>query len=319
MRVATRQIPLLTAAVCLVTVAGVRGQSWSPPSPQERCPSRWGEGDERGAGNHMSPDTVLRATRLIRTGEVIELGQVLTETMPLGDRHFDLHMKPTRMNPGANRRGSNEELIVSEMGQVGTQFDGFGHQTIGEGLYNCYGLREVMTRDGFTRLGVENVGTLMTRGVLIDVAALKDLTVLPDRYEITVTDLEQALERQQTALEPGDAVLIHTGWGTLWDTDPERFSAGGPGIGVTAAQWLVDRDPMLLGSDNFPVEVSPNPDPQLSLPVHQMMLVVHGIHLVERMKLDALAAAQAHEFAFVIQPLKLQGATGSTVAPVAIR
>ena len=122
-----------------------------------------------------------------------------------------------------------------------------------------------------------------------------------------------------TALEPGDAVLIHTGWGTLWNTDPERFSAGGPGIGVTAAQWLVDRDPMLLGSDNFPVEVSPNPDPQLSLPVHQMMLVVHGIHLVERMKLDALAAAQAHEFAFVIQPLKLQGATGSTVAPVAIR
>ncbi|MBM62079.1 MAG: cyclase [Acidobacteria bacterium] len=301
-----------------ITTANAQGQSWSPPTPEERCPSRWGEGDERGAGNHMGPESVLRATQLIQTGEVIELGQTLNEAMPLGDRHFDLHMKPTRMNPGTNRRGSNEELVVSEMGQVGTQFDGFGHQTIGDSLYNCYNLPEVMTRTGFTHLGVENVGTLMTRGVLIDIAGLKSVTMLPDRYEITVSDLQEALERQQTTLEPGDAVLINTGWGTLWNTDPERFSAGGPGIGVEAAQWLIDRDPMLLGSDNFPVEVSPNPDPQLSLPVHQMMLVVHGIHLVERMKLDTLAATQVHEFAFVIQPLKLQGATGSTVAPIAI-
>ncbi len=93
---------------------------------------------------------------------------------------------------------------------------------------------------------------------------------------------------------------------------------GGPGIGVAAAEWLVDRDPMLLGADNTPVEVSPNPDPELSSPVHQIMLVVNGIHLVERMKLDELAATGVHEFAFVVQPLKIQGGTGSTVAPVAI-
>ena len=67
-----------------------------------------------------------------------------------------------------------------------------------------------------------------------------------------------------------------------------------------------------------PVEVLPNPDPQVSLPVHQIMLVVNGINLVERMKLDELASSQVYEFAFVVQPLKLQGATGSTVAPVAI-
>ena len=104
----------------------------------------------------------------------------------------------------------------------------------------------------------------------------------------------------------------------LWDTDAERFMASNPGIGVAAAQWLVDHDPMLLGADNQPVEVSPNPDPELSLPIHQMMLVVNGIHLVERMRLDELAAAGAYEFAFVVQPLKIEGATGSTVAPVAI-
>ncbi len=306
----------------IVGLAGFAGaahaQSWTPPSERERCPTKWGAGDERGAANHMGPDTVLRAARLIRTGEVIELAHVLSGSVPLGDRHFDLYMKPTRMNPQPNRRGSNEELIVAEMGQVGTQFDGFGHQTIGDGLYNCYDLNDIMTRSGFTRLGVENVGTLMTRGVLIDVAALKGVDVLPDRYEITVEDLEQALKRQQTALEAGDAVLIHTGWGTLYESDPERFGSSGPGIGIAAAEWLVERDPMLLGADNVPVEVMPNPDPQVSLPVHQIMLVVHGIHLVERMKLDELVSKRVYEFAFVVQPLKLQGATGSTVSPVAI-
>ena len=312
-------VAVAASAVLLAGAAApAAAQSWTPPPPEERCPSKWGADDERGAGNHMGPESVLKAASLIRTGRVFELGQVLRPSMPLGARHFDLYMKPTGPFAGSNRRGSNEELVVTEMGQVGTQFDGFTHQTIGDSLYNCVDMNEVMTRDGFTRLGVENVGTLMTRGVLIDVAALKGVDMLPDTYEITVDDLQQALDRQGVALEPGDAVLIHTGWGVLWDSDPDRFMATNPGIGVAAAEWLVEHDPMLLGADNQPVEVSPNPDPEVSLPIHQIMLVVHGIHLVERMRLDELAAAGVHEFAFVVQPLKIAGATGSTVVPVAI-
>ena len=315
-------VSAVAAAAFAVLLAGAAApaaaQSWTPPPPDERCPSKWGAGDERGSANHMGPESVLRAASLIRTGRVFELGQVLRPSMPLGARHFDLYVKPTGPFAGSNRRGSNEELVVTEMGQVGTQFDGFTHQTIGDSLYNCVDMNEVLTRDGFTRLGVENVGTLMTRGVLIDVAALKGVDMLPDTYEITVDDLRQALDRQGVALEPGDAVLIHTGWGVLWDSDPDRFMATNPGIGVAAAEWLVEHDPMLLGADNQPVEVSPNPDPEVSLPIHQMMLVVHGIHLVERMRLAELAAAGVHEFAFVVQPLKIEGATGSTVVPVAI-
>ena len=92
-----------------------------------------------------------------------------------------------------------------------------------------------------------------------------------------------------------------------------------PGIGVQAALWLARQDPVLLGSDNWPAEVSPNPDPQLSLPVHQLALVVNGIHLLENLKLDELAAKRVYEFAFMLQPLKIQGGSGSTVAPVAVR
>src|SRR5262249_6535725 len=79
------------------------------------------------------------------------------------------------------------------------------------------------------------------------------------------------------------------------------------------------KDPMLLGSDNWPVEVAPNPDPQISLPVHQIALVVNGVHLLENLKLDELAAKQVYEFALILQPLKMQGATGSTAAPSAAR
>ena len=155
--------------------------------------------------------------------------------------------------------------------------------------------------------------------MLIDVAALKGVDMLADNYEITVADLQQALQRQNLALQPGDAVIIHTGWGKLWGKENARYMKGCPGIGVAAAEWLVRQDPMLVGADNFPVEVSPNPDSQISAPVHQIMLVINGIHLLENLKLDELAAKRVHEFAFAMQPLKLKGATGSTVAPIAIR
>jgi kynurenine formamidase len=268
----------------------------------------------------MSPGSVLRAAQLIRTGQVFELGHTLSGDLPFyGNRRFDVHIKRTLMNPQSNSRGSNEELVITELGQVGTQFDGFTHQSIGNSLYNCFRVDETATRTGFTKLGVERVGTLMTRGVLIDVAAAKGVEMLPDTYEITAEDLRETLGRQDLTLQPGDAVIIHTGWGRLWGVDNARYRTTDPGIGIGAAQWLVSQDPMLVGADNWSVEVNPNPDPQLSSPVHQILLVVNGIHMVEKLKLDELAAAQAYEFAFILQPLKIKGGTGSTIAPVAIR
>ncbi len=309
-------LTVLLAFACTTAHA----QSWMPPAENQRCPSKWGAGDERGSANHMKPASVLKAAKLIRTGEVIEIGHVLRQGIPLqATRQFNMHTKRTAMNPQMNQRGSNEELVTTELGQVGTQFDGFAHQTYGDSFYNCFKVSEVATRTGFTKLGVENVGALVTRGVLIDVAALKGVATLPDSYEITVEDLQQALKRQNLTLQPGDAVIIHTGWGRLWGKENARYMTKSPGIGIAAGEWLAKQDPMLLGADNIPVEVAPAVDPKLSGPIHQMMLVVYGIHLLENLKLDELAEKRVHEFAFVMQPLKLQGATGSTVAPIAIR
>jgi len=313
-------VGVVFAAVSALTCGPALSQSWTVPPESARCPSKWGAGDERGSGNHMKPASVLRATQLIKTGEVIEIAHVMNTAMPFfGTRRFDVHVKRTFMNDFSNRRGSNEELVISEIGQVGTQFDGFAHQTHEDSHYNCFKTGAIATRGGFTKLGIEKVGMLMTRGVLIDVAGLKGVDTLPDTYEITVKDLQDALAKQRITLQPGDAGIINTGWGRLYGKDNARYVKTCPGIGVAAAEWLAKQDPMLIGADNWPVEVAPNPDPKLSLPVHQVALVVNGLHLLENLKLDELAAKQVYEFAFVMQPLKAQGFTGSTVAPVAIR
>ena len=302
------------------TAAVAQTPSWSPPPENQRCPSPWGPNDERGSMNRQNAAAVMNATKLIKTGEVIEIGHVLNDKMPFfGTRRFDVHAKRTFMNQPSNRRGSNEEIVISEIGQVGTQFDGFAHQTHENSWYNCFKVDENATRSGFLKLGVHTVGAVFTRGVLIDVAALKGVETLPDTYEITVQDIEDALKKQNTTIQPGDAILINTGWGRLYGRDNARFVKSCPGIGIRAAEWLIAKEPILLGADNWPVEVSPNPDPQLSLPVHQLALVVNGVHLLENLKLDELAQKQVYEFAFMMQPLKIQGGSGSTVAPIAVR
>jgi kynurenine formamidase len=311
--------PLLL--VFMICASLLPAQTWSPPPDSVRCPSKWGAGDQRGSGNLMKPEAVLKAARFIKSGEVIELGQVLDPAvMPFfPGRQLTILTKRTNVLPQSNRRISNEEMVIGEIGQLGTQFDAFSHQGIDNGFYNCFKQDEIATRTGFSKLGVEGVGTLMTRGVLIDVAALKGVEILPDAYEITAQDLQDALKRQNLTLEAGDAVIINTGWGKLWGKDNARYMKTDPGIGVGAAEWLARQNPMLVGSDNWSVEVNPNPDPKISSPVHQIMLAIHGIHILESLKLDVLAAQRVNEFAFVIQPLKLKGATGSTVAPIAIR
>jgi kynurenine formamidase len=293
--------------------------SWTFPPDSARCPSKWGAGDERGAGNHMGPQSVLKAVKLIKAGEVIELAHPLNSKMPLGGRHFELYTKRNTPYAGSNRFSYNEEVVVSEMGQVGTDLDGLAHIMHDGSLYNCFKAEDITTRTGFTKLGIEKVGALFTRGVLIDVAGYKNVDMLGDTYEITVADLEGALKKQNVTLQAGDAVIMNTGWGKLYGRDNARYNKSNPGIGLKAAEWLIGKDPMLLGADVPPVEVRPNPDPLLAGQIHQLAQTVNGIHFLENLKLDELAAKGVYEFAFIVQPLKLEGASGSTVSPIAVR
>lgn len=296
-----------------------------PPwaNPQARCPSKWGADDQRGTMNLMTPALVQKAARLVKTGKVYELGRELSARAGNSERSFSLVTLRSRGPAGLTARAGNEEQVVTNLGQIGTDLDGFAHVGIGESYYNCVQLKDIQTRTGFKKLGIETVGTIFTRGVLLDVTAAKGVTTLPPAYEITVQDLQDSLRKQNLKLEPGDAVLIYVGWEKLSDEDKKKYGAGQPGLSEAAGLWLLKQDPILIGSDNDAVEMfsvadAENPN-KISLPVHQLALSVYGVHLLEDALLAELARDRAYEFLFVAQPLKLVGASGSTVVPAAIR
>src|SRR6266850_2730981 len=185
--------------VAIVVIAALsqpaRAQGWNPPPPEKRCPSQWGPSDERGAANLQMPQAVLKATRMIREGKVYELGKVLDPSIPRsGARSYSLNLARTSGPNGRNQQRGNEETVFTELGQIGTQFDGLAHQALGPHLYNCVEQEKVARRSGFSKLGVEKAGSFFTRGVLLDIAGLKGVDMLPDDYMITVADLEAAMK-----------------------------------------------------------------------------------------------------------------------------
>src|ERR1041384_8174854 len=143
-------------------------------------------------------------------------------------RVFNIYTKPSP--PLQNARQVNEELVVTELGQIGTQLDAFAHQMWGDSFYNCFKLGDIGTRTGFRKLGVEHVGGLMARGVLIDVAGTKGVDMLPTSYTVTPEDLRAALAKAGVKLERGDAVLIRTGWSKLMGKENERYGTQNAGI-----------------------------------------------------------------------------------------
>jgi kynurenine formamidase len=301
---------VLTAGVTTLTVG--QSANWYP--------SRWGAADQRGAANRMTPAKVLEAKNLISRGTVYQLGRVYETGMPMfGTRHYSLRI-PQEFGPqGTNKTVYHDEVVSAEIGQVGTQFDGLGHIGVGDLFYNGHNRQEFAKPEGLTKLGVENVGAIVTRGVLIDVAAYKKVPRLEGGYEISVADLQGALKRQGLELRAGDVALVHTGWGSLWIKDNAAFTRNAPGIGLAAGQYLVDRQVTMVAADTWSVEVVPNPNAALAFPVHQLLLPRNGIYIFENLLTEELARDRAYEFAFMFAPLRLKGATGSPGNPIAIR
>ena len=306
-------VVVLTAALMLTSSATL-GQS------DRWYPSRWGADDQRGAANRITPAKVLEAKGLITKGTVYQLGRVYEAGMPLpATRHFSLHIPQAYVIQSKNEAIYHDEVISGELGQIGTQFDGLGHFGIGELFYNGNRRAEFARPGGLTKLGIEHVGAIVTRGVLLDVARLRGVAQLQSGYEITVKDVTEALQRQRVEIRAGDVVLIHTGWGSLWAKDNARYLGSAPGLGVAAAQLLADEEVTVVGADTPAVEVSPNPDRSLAAPVHQLLIARNGIYLHENIATEDLARDEACRFAYIFAPLRLKGATGSPGNPIAIR
>src|SRR5438270_8201357 len=217
-------------------------------------PSEWGKDDQRGAANRLTPEKLLEAKELIKTGKVYQLGRLYENGMPMpGKRHFSLTMpgRPTGVTEGKNKLVHNDELISGELGQVGTQFDGLGHVGVRmekeDIFYNGNKLSEFGDTYGLKKLGVENVGPIFTRGILLDIAGLKGERSLAIGTVITADDLKKAAKMARDEIKPGDAVLINTGHGFWWMRDNKKFGDGEPGIGMAAARWLTEQKVTLVG------------------------------------------------------------------------
>jgi kynurenine formamidase len=311
------------------TVWGLAGQVTNQdqtPIGPKWWPSEWGPADQRGAANRLTADRVKDASRLIQTGKVYSLGRVYEHGMPMpGKRHFSLTIpgSPTGGPNGKNQGVYHDDLFSGEIGQIGTQLDGLGHVGVRIGgddyFYNGFRRSQFGTAYGLEKLGIENVGVFFTRGVMVDVGRLRGVERMKSGDVITSRDIEAALKAQGVEVREGDVVVIRTGHGQLWMKDNATFSAGEPGIGVDAAQWLCDRKIVMAGSDTWATEVVPHEDPDLPYPVHLMLLVRHGIYNIENLDLEELAKDKVYEFAFIFAPLRLKGATGSPGNPIAVR
>ena len=307
-----RRIFVCLLVVTVIACASVAQENWYP--------SQWGADDQRGAANRITPAKVLEAKNLIVRGQTYQMGRVYESGMPMfGTRHYSLRIPKVFGPNGTNEAYYHDEIISGELGQIGTQFDGLGHIGVGDLFYNGNRGSDFAKPEGLSKLGVENVGPLVTRGVLVDVAAYKGRPMLDGGYEVTLADLEGALKRQNVAIRSGDAVFIHTGWGSLWLKDNARFIQNAPGIGVAAAEYLVEKEIVLAGADTWAVEVAPNPDSTLAFPVHQLFIPKNGIYIFENLATEDLARDSVYEFAFMFAPLRLKGATGSPGNPLAIR
>lgn len=292
--------------------------------------SRWGEDDQAGALNEITPTKVLDAVGLVRRGEVHDLAHVLHQDIPaFPGRTFrqylttNYHFSNLR-DPLAGRRGLGDNDVnwvveqITATQQMGTHLDGLNHLQRGDRMYNGHRLADVAEDWGTNRLGIETLPQIVTRGLLLDIAAVRGVEALAAGEVVSVDDAEAALSRSALDIEPGDAVLFHTGWGALWGVDNDRYAEAEPGPGRELGAWLAERRIALTGCDTWSYGAYPPEDPRQPFVVPQTLNVDHGVVVLENLRLTDAVTAGLTEFLFVVSHAKIRGATGAWVCPLAL-
>ncbi|MGW8592865.1 cyclase family protein [Dietzia sp. NPDC055877] len=286
---------------------------------------RWGTDDQLGALNLLTPERVLAALQLPKTGKSYSLAIPIQRS---GVPNFEYRGIPQRLtminhedeamaraNGGEPGVGANEDQLIMPS-HTSTHMDALCHVYAENKIYNGFPADEVSPYSGAAKCSIDKVGGITGRGVLIDVAAAKGLDKLEPGYVVTAADLREALEAQGVELQTGDLALVRTGWLEDYLVNQGDMLPQ-PGIGLEAAEYLAEKDVALVGADNAAIEPIPF-DQNVYLGVHIILLVDHGIHLVEHLDLAELSKDKCYEFLLTIGALKITGGTASPVAPVAI-
>lgn len=326
---------LLVFASASVALAQSDCSKIVPPSP-------WGPNDQTGATNRVTPAVTKSAAAEILEGKVIPMSYPLVDGIPLfGSRFTKSILTTTSLAPGAalgeNQLTYMEDTWLSQS-HVGTHLDGLGHIGRKDCYFNQIPMGKFINQNYMTKLGLEHLKTFATRGVLVDMvkvfkaagkfkgnsACKRDC--LDKGSVITAADIQAGLRMYNVALREADILIIHTGWGNLFEQFPAQnaaFNSGEPGIGKDAANWLVAQKIVAVGSDTWGVEVIPGEDPKEAFIVHNILVTDAGIHIIENVRTDLMAAEADRTgratFFFSMTVPKAVGLTGNFVGIEGIR
>ena len=305
-------------------------------------PSPWGPNDQTGATNRVTPAVTKAAAAEIQEGKVVPMSYPLVDGVPLfGTRFTKTILTATTLAPGA-AFGENELTYMEDtwlsQSHVGTHLDGLGHIGRKDCYFNQIAMGKYITQNNMTKLGLEHLKSFATRGVLIDAVKVLQQSgkfkgnsackkpCVDKGTVITAADLQAGLKMYNVTLREGDIVIIHTGWGDLFEQFPAQnatYNSGEPGIGKDAAKWLVDQKVVAVGADSWAVEVIPGEDPKEAFIVHNILLTDHGIHIIENVRTDLMAAEAARTnratFFFNMTVPRAVGMTGNFVGIDGIR
>ncbi|MEZ5934265.1 MAG: cyclase family protein [Alphaproteobacteria bacterium] len=340
---------------CLAFSLGVAAQGVNDaPFEQNWWPSEWGPDDKVGSPNRTTPEMVMKAVGLVKQGKTATLGKLYSSDIPFfGARGFLLKIPgtPTGGPFGSNGLVFHDEFVATEIGQVGTQFDGPGHIGVrtskGDYFYNGRERETAYKRGpgnmvlGMGDLGVEHVAEkgFVCRGVLLDATKYKNVNPLPIPTStdspgiVTADDIKGMVEAQ--GLDPigeGDCVFLYTGHGDLWknsewqslsaEEKAERaktFVSGEPGFGRSACEYFAEQKIILTGGDTSANDAQPVGEIEgEAVPCHTELQARHGLWNIENLDFEPLLADGVNEFLFVWAPLKIVGATGSPGNPMAL-
>jgi kynurenine formamidase len=326
---------LLVLAFSTSSFAQTDCKSLVPASP-------WGPNDQTGATNRVTPAVTKAAAAEIKEGKVIPMSYPLVDGVPLfGSRFTKTILTAVSLAPGASF-GENELTYMEDtwlsQSHVGTHLDGMGHIGRKDCYYNQTPIGKFITQNNITKLGLEHLKSFATRGVVVDMVKVFQQAnkfkgnpackkpCLEKGTVITAADIQAGLKMYNTTLREGDIVVVHTGWGDLFEQYPAQnalFNSGEPGIGKDAATWLISQKVVAVGSDQWAVEVIPGENPKEAFIVHNMLLTDSGIHIIENVRTDLIAAEAAATgratFFFNMTVPRAVGMTGNFVAIDGIR
>lgn len=292
--------------------------------------SPWGPDDEIGALNLMSNSSRLEVLSQIKSGKTYDLSVEYFVGMPsfhaLGDPPYQYWLthtpkgtivdNPNGLGESMNRKVSYTGDAISMYTHMGTHIDALNHFGLNGKIWNGFTPEEHLGDKGWKKTGAETIPPIIARGVLIDVKLSKG--TLPKNYRITANDLQDALDKQDLSLAPGDVVLIRTGQAEFYQ-DADHYLDNYPGISLDAVKWLIeDQGIMLLGADNLSFEAFPPEREDNWVPVHTYLLAEKGVMFIEQLFLEELARDKVYQFAFIAASLKLKGASAAPMRPMAI-